>query len=192
MSREEDGFLGRWSRLKRAGGEAPTEAAPPEEAVPAPEPPAAAPEETDAEILARLDLPDPDLLQPGDDFARYLRAPLPSHLKRRAMRRLWRSNPVLANLDGLNDYDTDFTGDSVPAGALKTAWEIGRGFVGQAQDTPLPDARAEVAPTVLPDPLPEDVLQDPAQFPEPLEVPEEGQEDAQPRTLRRMAFRFDG
>ncbi len=193
MSREEDGFLGRWSRMKRAGDVAPAEPSPPEEAAPEPEPPAAAPEETDAEILARLDLPDPDLLQPGDEFARYLRAPLPPHLKRRAMRRLWRSNPVLANLDGLNDYDTDFTGDSVPAGTLKTAWEIGRGFVGKAQDAGLPDAPADDAPAAPPEALPEETAaQDLAEIPDRSESAEEEHDHAQPRTLRRMAFRFDG
>ena len=30
---------------------------------------------------------------------------MPEHLKQAALRKLWLSNPVFANLDGLNDYD---------------------------------------------------------------------------------------
>ena len=60
---------------------------------------------SDAEILAELDLPDPDTLVSGADAVRFMARAVPEHLRRRALRRLWRTNPVLANLDGLVDLE---------------------------------------------------------------------------------------
>lgn len=155
--RGEDGFLSRWSRRKRSAEDAPAATGPAGAPVaPAgiadrePQPPAA-PERTDAEVLAELGLKDPDALEPGDDFAGFMARAVPDHLRRRALRRLWRSNPVLANLDGLNDYDADFTGDTVAPGMLKTAYQVGRGFVtGTAAPDEAADAgeAAEVAAEV--------------------------------------------
>lgn len=61
------------------------------------------------------------------DFGPFLRAGVPSLLKRQALRKLWSSNPVLANVDGLNDYDGDFT--QPQAIAFKSAWQVGRGYL---------------------------------------------------------------
>jgi len=85
-------------------------------------------EKPEAEVLEELGLPDPDTMKEGDDFSVFLRGAVPEALRRRALRRLWRSNPVLANLDGLNDYDEDFTQSDTPAGALKTAYKVGKGI----------------------------------------------------------------
>lgn len=63
---------------------------------------------SDEELLARLDLPAPEALGPGDRIAEFMRAEVPERLRRRAMRALWRADPVLANLDGLLDYGEDF------------------------------------------------------------------------------------
>lgn len=83
----------------------------------------------DAEILAELNLPDPDTLMPGDDFSGFLQKAVPEHIRRVALRRLWRSNPVLANLDGLLDYDNDFTDAATVVPDLKTSYEVGRGMM---------------------------------------------------------------
>ncbi|MDH3262857.1 MAG: DUF3306 domain-containing protein [Paracoccaceae bacterium] len=139
---EDEGRLARWSRRKRKAGEAEreeaarsaeasAEAAPAGEGEPSAEDLAGLP---DAEVLERLGLKDPDQLQPGDDFTAFLKQVVPEHLRRRALRRLWRSNPVLANLDGLNDYDTDFTGGSVAPGMLKTAYKVGVGLLRDLPD----------------------------------------------------------
>jgi hypothetical protein len=134
-----DGFLSRWSRRKQSAAIEPDDPdAVPEDAAAdgAGDAEEAALADTeadeelsDAEILEKYDLRDPDELGPGDDFSGFMRAAIPEHLRRRALRTLWRSNPVLANLDGLNDYDGDWTGGSVPAGQLKTAYRVGMGFV---------------------------------------------------------------
>jgi len=55
------------------------------------------------------DLPDVETLTAESDFTSFLKKGVPEELKKIALRKLWRSNPIFANLDGLNDYDEDFT-----------------------------------------------------------------------------------
>ncbi|QDL92437.1 DUF3306 domain-containing protein [Paroceanicella profunda] len=190
------GFLDRWSRRKRraeAPEAEPAEAGPgapsPPEAVAAPGAEAEAafpPEATDAEILETLGLPDPDRMQPGDDFSAFMRGAVPRRLRNRALRRLWASNPVLACLDGLNDYEEDFTDAAKVMPGLKTAYKVGRGMLDQMSAT-LPDTAADTAPD------PEDRAAapdahtpvDPPEPPRvtraaPLDAPQSG--DAQPGT----------
>ncbi len=89
------------------------------------------------------DLPDPETLGKDGDFAAYLRDGVPEVLQRRALRALWRSDPVLANLDGLNDYDEDFRHVGTVAQAVQTAWRAGRGYA-------VDDAAAAGSPDVAP------------------------------------------
>ena len=51
--------------------------------------------------------------------------------RHKALRKLWVSNPVLANMDGLDDYCEDYTDAAVclPKGLMKTAYQYGRGFL---------------------------------------------------------------
>ena len=90
-------------------------------------------EKTDAEILEEFGLPDPDSLEPGQDIAGFMNKAVPERLRRRAMRQLWRLNPVLANLDGLNDYDGDFTNAATDAPGVKTAYQVGKGLLRHVQ-----------------------------------------------------------
>lgn len=86
-------------------------------------------EKSDEEILEELGLPDPDTLRKDDDFSAFLAKSVPERLRRRALRRLWVSNPVLANLDGLNDYEEDFTDAASAMDVVRTAYKVGRGFL---------------------------------------------------------------
>ena len=72
---------------------------------------------------------DIDSLDDQSDYSPFFKDGVPAKLKSAALRRLWRSNPVFANVDGLNDYDEDFTIPKTPIGAIKTAWKFGRGFL---------------------------------------------------------------
>lgn len=108
-------------------------------------------DKTDDEILTDLGLRDPDTMQQGDDFAAFLQSAVPEHLRRRALRRLWRSNPVLANLDGLLDFDDDFTDAATVQPGMKTAYQVGRGMLGHITalaEQAEAEARAAGAPTV--------------------------------------------
>ncbi|RUS59244.1 DUF3306 domain-containing protein [Pseudorhodobacter sp. E13] len=90
---------------------------------------AAQAEKTDAEILADLGLPDPDNLAMGDDFSGFMARAVPEHLRRRALRKLWVSNPVLANLDGLVDHGEDYTDAATVIPGMQTAYQVGKGMM---------------------------------------------------------------
>lgn len=90
-------------------------------------------EKTDAEILEELGLKDPDEMTAGDDFAAFLKAAVPDRLRRRALRRLWLSNPVLANVDSLVDYGEDYTDAATVVENLQSAIQLGRGALQRAE-----------------------------------------------------------
>lgn len=112
-----EGFLSRWSRRKMEITETTVveqsattvlseEAAPAFPLVEGAPPPELEEEEEETVIV---DLPDIDSLDADSDFTVFLQKGVPEELQKLALRKLWRSNPVFANLDGLNDYDEDFT-----------------------------------------------------------------------------------
>ncbi len=122
-------MFSRWSRRKRAVAEEEARAIEPV-AEPAPE--AIAEPEGEGEeaaLLQRLNLPRPETMKAGDDFSVFMKAGVPEFLKKRALRVLWRSNPVLACVDGLNDYDEDFTSPELTQKVLATAYKVGKGIV---------------------------------------------------------------
>lgn len=103
---------------------------------------------SDLEILEELDLPDPDTLTEKDDFSRFLSAAVPERLKRRALRRLWGLNPVLANLDGLVDYAEDYTDAATVISNMQTVYQVGKGMFdrfAEALDDEDGDAAVKVA-----------------------------------------------
>ncbi|MCV2886780.1 DUF3306 domain-containing protein [Ruegeria aquimaris] len=117
---------------------------------------AALEQESDEDILARLELPDPDTLQPGDDVARFMSDLVPDRLRRRALRRLWRLNPVLANVDGLVDYGEDYTDAALVVENLQTAYQVGKGMLAHiealaAQAKGEEDTGEEDLPATTPD-----------------------------------------
>ncbi|MCY3756078.1 MAG: DUF3306 domain-containing protein [Alphaproteobacteria bacterium] len=106
----------------RAGEEAEQEARAAEER-------AALEERPDEEVLAELELPDPDSMKQGDDFSAFMSDAVPQRLRRRALRQLWRSNPVLANLDNLVDYGEDYTDAALVMENLQSAYQVGKGML---------------------------------------------------------------
>ena len=131
---EETTFLSRWARRKQdlRKGEAPAEAESDPEATSKAPPPDTT--EAATETVAIEDLPDIDSLDDSSDFSVFLREGVPDALRRRALRKLWRVNPLLANLDGLNDYDEDFTDAAKVVEGLKTLYQVGKGVVLPEED----------------------------------------------------------
>lgn len=130
-----DDIFARWSRRKRLVAE---EAAGINDDKPPPTPlqdAEVAAETDEPALLAKLGLPLPESLKAGDDFSAFMQAGVPAFLRQRALRVLWRSNPVLANLDGLNDYDADFTSPELTKKILSTGYKIGRGFLSDSDDS---------------------------------------------------------
>jgi hypothetical protein len=139
----EQGFARRWSRRKQAA----REVARRDPAAKADEPPA--PAASDGEELAPRApaLPPVEELTAESDYTPFLAREVPAELRRMALRKLWRSDPVLANLDGLNDYDEDFA--SLGAGKLvRTAYRIGKGLAAQADAGEEPGEGAADEPEV--------------------------------------------
>lgn len=141
-------------------------------------------DESEADILDRLGLPDPATLTAGDDFSVFLRADVPASLRRRATRMLWRADPALARLDGLVDYDDDYTDAATVPETLRTAWKIGSGFADVGTEIPAPDP--EPPPE---EPTPEEPAPQAQEIAEPEETPTQhpALEAARPAP-RRMRF----
>jgi len=95
---------------------------------------AALAEKSDAEICEELGLPDPDTLEAGGDFRAFMDKAVPERLRRRALRRLWLSNPALANLDGMVDYGEDFTDSACVIEGMQTAYQVGKGMFAHVQE----------------------------------------------------------
>ncbi|WP_300035087.1 DUF3306 domain-containing protein [uncultured Roseobacter sp.] len=161
----------------------------------------------DTELLASLNLPDPATLKEGDDFSVFMAQEVPERFRKIALRKLWRSNPVLANVDGLNEYDDDYT-IGMTGQVIKTAYQVGKGMLAHVEemerqerealaaineeDLPQPEADDQLSPAdeaaeaeTVADAAPQEAVpEQPA-----IENSPPTSEDAAPR--RRMAFRFE-
>jgi putative acetyltransferase len=138
MTEEEEPFLRRWSRRKleaKEGSPAPdADADAPsldKGANPEPPEPGASPQEK--RELTEADFADVDFeaLDMKSDYTRFLAPGVPESIKNRALRKLWMSDPVFTTPDPFQDYLGDYTDAAVavPAGTLKTAYRIGKGFL---------------------------------------------------------------
>ncbi len=77
----------------------------------------------------------------------FLKEGVPDVIRRKALRKLWRINPVLAHLDGLDDYDDDYTVAETFLKGLKTVYEAGKGY-GDEDETAAPEDEAAEDETV--------------------------------------------
>lgn len=159
-------------------------------------------ERSDDEILAELDLPDPETVDDPELMRGFLTDAVPQRIKTRALRRLWRLDPVFANLDGLVDYGEDFTDAATVVENLQTAYQVGRGMLShldhlaaeaEAIADPEPatdedaDAGTELDETIASNPEPEAVATADTQ----PDLPEPDDAVQVSPSRRRMAFTFD-
>ena len=146
---EGESFLGRWSRRKSDAramedlpGDLPLETAERHEDLP---------EETEPEpTIDPASLPDIDKMEAGSDFSPFMQAGVPPELKTKALRKLWRVKPELANLDGLIDYGEDLTGSFQVVDKLQTAYQVGKGFL---KDEPSAEPEAEITEEIPAEPV---------------------------------------
>lgn len=150
MSEKPDGALSRWSQRKHAarvaarGGAAPTASKEADEPVVSDVQPQLAPDaranlpadasgaERKAErtpVELRPPLTPIEELTAESDYTQFLAEHVPEALRRAALRKLWNSDPVLACLDGLNDYDEDYNVIDTAISVADTDYKIGRGFL---------------------------------------------------------------
>jgi hypothetical protein len=139
---EERNLLSRWSERKAAvrRGEVPPE--PVDEAKAPPQDAQTASIESNQNLNAESAPADEDMpalppieeLDFSSDYTVFLNAKVPEALRRAALRKLWASDPVLANLDGLNDYDEDYNLVDTTITAAQTAYRVGRGYLEEIED----------------------------------------------------------
>lgn len=153
MDRSDEGFLQRWTRRKAEARVRPPAEPNDDAGHTPPEPgqstagnggePAGAHEavtagsETSAthddaaRPLSEEDFADVDFeaLDFDSDYGRFMGKGVPDSIRNRALRKLWVSDPVLANIDGLDDYCEDFSDAVWATSQIKTAWRVGRGFM---------------------------------------------------------------
>jgi hypothetical protein len=89
-----------------------------------------------AEAVDPASLPDVESLTYQSDYGAFLKKGVPLELRNQALRRLWRSSPVLANLDGLVEYGEDFSGVGTKKMVVRTAYRVGRGMIDWALEEP--------------------------------------------------------
>lgn len=145
MNSREDGFLSRWAKRKadvremeeREAALTPQPDPDGNPATPTDDQPLAANEdardvppddETRQRWIEELEAVDIDTLTYDNDFTIFMKSWVPGPLRQRALRKLWTTNPALAVLDGLNDYDLDYTDAAMQAGKVVSSYVPGRGY----------------------------------------------------------------
>ena len=127
----EGGFLSRWSARKSQiakGEDVPDEVPSPEVAddVIEDEEDAAL---TDAELLKKYDLPDPEAVTEESGLEQFLNGRgLPGRVRQMALRRLWRLNPLFGVVDDMVEYGEDYTDAATVIEGMKTAYTVGKGY----------------------------------------------------------------
>ena len=128
----EGGFLSRWSARKTQiakGEDVPDEVPAPEiaeDAVVEDEEDATL---TDAELLKKYDLPDPEAVTEESGLEQFLNGKgLPGRVRQMALRRLWRLNPLFGVVDDMVEYGEDYTDAATVVEVMKTAYTVGKGY----------------------------------------------------------------
>jgi len=132
---EPAGFLARWSRLKRRARQSqPSNAASADVEAPAPAP----------EIIPEA-LPPIETLTAESDYKIFMRPGVPEVTRNAALQKLWRSDPVFANLDGLVEYGEDYAAAFKISAAVRTAYRVAQGMMG----SPSPSNTTDQPPQLI-------------------------------------------
>ncbi|WP_372995156.1 DUF3306 domain-containing protein [Marinobacter sp.] len=203
--------LQRWARKKAEAGKQTDQSPPPAvESEPTPEEQELAINEAlpEQELLEKYGLPNPEKIELGTDITGFMRKEIPEFLRRKALRGLWKSNPVLAVLDGLNDYDEDYTLASTAGQTVTTLYKVGEGLVDKAKkaadvvddqsEKQAISSMAEPGSTIAEEPEPEaspelEEQATPTKPPEQQLAQEEtsqSEEEPEPRFRPRMRFDY--
>lgn len=100
-------------------------------------------DEEQQELVATL--PPLDSLNGDSDFTPFMREGVPEFIKRKAMRILWRANPLFGFRDGLNDYDEDFNIVHKIIDESVGAYQVGRGHLTEEELQKMMPERAKKA-----------------------------------------------
>lgn len=115
------------------------------------------PESEDTASPEQYDNFDFDNLNYASDYTQFMKKSVPEAVRRRALRQLWGSNPILANIDGLNDYDEDFTDAALAVKVLSSNYKPGTGYLTEEERIA---SYSEEARKAGPQPIEEDEVSD--------------------------------
>lgn len=126
-------FFARWSRLKRH----------------ARKPQALANEAgaKDASALpesAPTELPQLESLTVDSDYTAFMQPGVADATRNAALQKLWRSDPVFANLDGLVEYGEDYASLFKASAVVRTVYRVAQGLTGH--DPPMQEADQPAPP----------------------------------------------
>jgi hypothetical protein len=142
----DESFLARWSRRKtQSRAETPPQA---EKTEPSSAADAAVPEPVKLE-----ELPPIETLTADSDYTPFLKPGVPDALKNAALRRLWRSDPVVAGPELLDLHNLDYTLPKVPE-VVNTIYRVGKGLFTEADEKAEKEALAAQQAQTVPSPPP--------------------------------------
>lgn len=110
---------------------------------------------TDAELLEKYELPDPEDVTEETGLDRFMSGDMPERLRQMALRRLWRLNPMFGIVDDMVEYGEDYTDAAVVIEGMQTAYTAGKGYASKAVE---PEEIAEAEDQV--EDAPEDASED--------------------------------
>jgi hypothetical protein len=127
MTDKDEGFAGRWSRLKaetRAKEAEAAAAAPAAQVEPVPV------VQTPAPAEEKIELPPLESLTKESDFSLFMRADVAEGTRKEALRKLWTLDPHFAAIDISECHSIDFNAvQTFPEGLLNTIYRVGSGMV---------------------------------------------------------------
>lgn len=133
---------------------------------------------------AQFDDFDFEKLNYASDYTQFLKEGVPEAIRRRALRMLWGSNPILANLDGLNDYDEDFTDAALAVKVLSSNYKPGSGYLTEEE---LQASYSEEARKAGPQPVEDDTEEGDAE-----DVEDMGEGEDEPDEVRTASADGEG
>lgn len=96
-------------------------------------------------------LPDVDELDASSDYTAFMSDKVSDTVRNMALRKLWRTDSVFANLDGLIDYGEDFTDAATVVEGMKSVYTVGRGMVDYEAEEAAKAAKAGAAESAAED-----------------------------------------
>jgi hypothetical protein len=129
----EEGFARRWSRLKHQARESPPQEAPPPDlpaTVPAADgpPPEAEEKKKEEKPFDPADLPPVESLTKESDYSLFMRPEVPEELRRKALRQLWATDPVLSAPDLFDMHNLDYNAVPTFPEGVQTLYRVGQGM----------------------------------------------------------------
>lgn len=133
----ENNFLDRWSRRKAEVRDSEARAQQADRTVDTDEPHGDA--SGDPPIVepdgSELTAEDVEKLDATSDFTAFMKAAVPAQVRRMALKKLWALDPAYNVVDGLVEYGEDYSQIHLNVGAIKSAYQVGKGYLSDDEET---------------------------------------------------------